>query len=287
MKNDSYKPRDYVRIEAGDKVISNAILHQIASLYINGIKLYIKDEAGDYVQDNDKSTGRNINNFLMYCKNTFTEYSNSQTVYNAGLELFENQDEHKQIIDLRNYIDHFKYYVSDRSINSGRSMIDIYSEVFDRFFTYDLKYHKNIPNTLYNILMGHFIETNFDFSTGTKDIEKDKKLVKKDRASLRITKVSSEPFTYKVQGKKVECPAKSEKFLRNVISLLYYRESNTPDIIYREGTIKNAEPDNKGKNGIKNKQDKSKNHKQERNNNHKTEKLSSNPFDSLLDVFLL
>ena len=287
LKNDSYKPGEYVRIEAGDKVISNAILHQIASLYINGISLYIKDEAGTYVKDKDKSAGGNIRVFFKYCKNTFTEYSDSQTVYSAGLELFENLDEHGQIIDLRKYIDHFKYYISDKSVNSGRSMIDIYSEVFDRFFTYDLKYHKNIPNTLYNILMGHFIETNFDFSTGTKAIEKDKKLVKKNRASLKITKVSSEPFTYKVQGKKVECPAKSEKFLRNVISLLYYREINTPDIIYREGTIKNAEPDNKGKNGIKNKRDKSKNHKKERNNNHKTEKLSSNPFDSLLDDFLL
>lgn len=274
LKNDSYKPEDYKKIVVDNKTINNAILHQIVSLYINGVHLYVIDEHGHYYANKDKSAGGNITEFFDYCKKCFTEFKSSLTVYSAGLELFENIDEHEEIIKLRNYIDHFKYFINVDSVNKGRSMIDLYSEIFDRFFTYDLKYHKNVPNVLYNILMGHFVAMSIDFATGTKKVNKKNK----ERASLRISKVVAEPFTYKLSNEKVECPARSERFLRNVIKILYYRETTVPDIIYREGMVKSLSNDKKGNN-----QPNKKKNNNKKNNNGKmaSSELTSNPFDEL------
>ncbi len=47
-------------------------------------------------------------------------------------------------------------------------MLDLYSEVFDRFFTYDMKLKKNVVNMLYNILLDHNIVSSFVFETGEK-----------------------------------------------------------------------------------------------------------------------
>lgn len=56
------------------------------------------------------------------------------SIYFAGLKLFENISEHDECVKLRGYIEHFEYFAK-----SDRSMLDIYSEVFDRFFSYDNK----------------------------------------------------------------------------------------------------------------------------------------------------
>ena len=58
----------------------------------------------------------------------------SEQFYYAGMELFENINEHDNIVDLRNYIEHFHYYA-----RQDRSILDLYGEIFDRFFSYDLK----------------------------------------------------------------------------------------------------------------------------------------------------
>lgn len=287
LLNDSYKPEDYKKIVAGDKTINNAILHQIASLYINGINLYTK-ENDVYKAEKNKSTGGNIKEFFKYCQSTFTEYEDKFTVYTAGLELFETIKEHDEIVILRNYIDHSKYFSMNSKINAGRSMLDIYSEIFDRFFTYDHKYHKNVPNVLYNIFMNHFVAMNISFSTGTKAVCRDKKgkiLEYKDRSTIKIEKVSAEPFTYKLPNNKVECPAKSGTFLRNMIKILYYREDKTPEIVYQEGVLKSVianKSDNKNSGGRNNKSQNEKNNRTKSGKESGANKLSSNPFDELL-----
>ena len=282
LLNDSYKPNDYKKIVAEDKTINNAILHQIASLYINGIYLYTSDN-GVYTAQKDSSTGGNIRVFFDYCKNVFTEYKDILTVYSAGLELFETIKEHEEIINLRNYIDHSKYFSMNPKNNLGHSMIDIYSEIFDRFFTYDLKYHKNVPNVLYNIFMTHFVDLSISFSTGTKMVQKGNKkhpAEYKDRATLKINKVKSEPFTYNLPNEKVKCPAKSETFMRNMIKILYYREENEPEVIYQKSIIKGVTTNKPGEKNInvrKNNQD-DRNNKQKKDKNQNSNKLSENSF---------
>ena len=289
LKNDSYKPEDYKKIEVDSKVVNNAILHQLVALYINGIHLYVKNKEGLYIQEKDKSAGGNISGFADYCADIFKEYEDKYTIYKSGLELFENINEHDNIVDLRNYIDHFKYFTIDSSVNDKRSIMGIYSEIFDRFFTYDLKYHKNVPNVMFNILMGHFAAVTFDFSTGVKFVDKKKNGIKKDCASIKITKVEAEPHTYKVNNKKVEYPARNEVFLKNVISLLYYRDKDPEVTIRRDDRVKAADSEKKlsQDKGNKNNKGRDKKRNQTNRNNKESGKLTSNPFDTFLDDILL
>ena len=160
--------------------------------------------------------------FMRYSKGM---YGDEECLYNAGLELFENVSEHDNITALRNYIDHFVYFSGGKN---GRSMLDIYSEVFDRFFTYDMKYRKNVPNMLYNILLRHFVVASFKFSTGEKRIGyKDKEKIKESAQILLREKggLASDKFTFKLaEGTTIELTAKSTSFLMNVANILYYPE---------------------------------------------------------------
>ncbi len=285
LKNDSNKPSDYKSIVVEGRTINNAILHQFASLYINGVPLFVLD-GDEYKRDKEKSAGGNIRGFFDYCKIAFPEYTNKFTVYTSGLELFETVKEHDEIINLRNHIDHSKYFVMNPAVNGGRSMIDIYSEVFDRFFSYDHKYRKNVPNVLFNICMKHFAALSIGFSTGEKVVQRDKERKEcKDRATIVINKISAEPFTYKLKNGKVECPAKSERFLRNMVSLLYYRDNIPEGIVYYTGKLKSVSPDNNGqKIDLRNSRNKGNNGYSKKNKTvgKKNEKdLTSNPFDDL------
>lgn len=123
----------------------------------------------------------------------------SEKLYYAGVELFENISEHDNIVALRNYIEHFHYYA-----RQDRSLLDLYGEIFDRFFTYDMKYQKNVCNLLYNILMHHFVRVEFTFSTAKKEVGEKKETEIKDRAAISLREgrgISSEQMTYKLTPK--------------------------------------------------------------------------------------
>ncbi len=267
LKNSSDKPEMYVKAKTVDGTIDGFILHQIAALYTNGLKLYscgkaVRDDnrkiihydlsSGKELKGNDKSAaGKKITDFMGYTSLALNRTENdilpiSGDFYYAGLELFENVNEHENIISLRNYIDHFHYYAKH-----DRSMIDIYSEVFDRFFSYDMKYRKNVPNMMYNILLSHFVKAQFVFGSGMKESgEKTKSQARfdlKDKAGLE-----PEQLTYKVANseKPVQLSAKDKQFLKTVALLLYYPEKKTfPEGMYAdtrfvEGTSSNKRNNN-------------------------------------------
>lgn len=221
LKNGEKLPEQYrcIILENGHS-INGAILYQIAAMYINGIAIYSADDKENQLVRSDAfSTGSKIGAFCAYSKYLLkdTGYSNTSNValYNAGLEVFENINEHDNITDVRNAIDHFKYY----SGNAG-SILDLYSEVFDRFFTYDMKYQKNVGNLLSNILMGHFVYAKLEFGTGAKLVGKNKKT----RAQIEIATegLISEEFTYKLKSGEYKTAAKSKDFLETVGRILYY-----------------------------------------------------------------
>ena len=61
--------------------------------------------------------------------------------------MFQYMEEEEEIRKTRNYIDHFKYYA-----NMDRSLLELYGEIFDRFFIYDLKLKKSVSFVFKNIL---------------------------------------------------------------------------------------------------------------------------------------
>ena len=149
-------------------------------------------------------------------------------------------------------------------------MLDIYGEVFDRFFSYDVKYRKNVPNMLYNILLSHFVVTSFEFSSGTKEVgvEENRREKKRARIGLREKNgVSSDKFTYKLEGvKKVELTAKSSTFLSNVASLICYPEKAPANV------VRNAEDEDKNAKEIGEKAENNKGNKNSKQSNKSTHK---------------
>ena len=234
---DAYKKLSAVRIrkdenneEAINAEIDNAILYQIAAMYIGGfgvlrpktekdIKKYDAKIDGKEIIEGDKIAGAGIKigDFLKYSRKIEKE---KDAFYNAGLELFEVVAEHEDIIGLRNKIDHFRYY-------SGKeNLLAMYGEVFDRFFTYDMKYQKNVLNDFENILLRHKVIVRTKISTGEKTVTKK---ITKPCAIFCVDKISSDRFTYNVIDGKLEIDAKDEDYLETVRDILYLNYPDTGD----------------------------------------------------------
>nr|5W1H_A Chain A, LbaCas13a (C2c2) [Lachnospiraceae bacterium]5W1I_A Chain A, LbaCas13a (C2c2) [Lachnospiraceae bacterium]5W1I_C Chain C, LbaCas13a (C2c2) [Lachnospiraceae bacterium] len=250
LNNDSNKQATYVTLDYQGKKnrkINGAILYQICAMYINGLPLYYvdKDSSEWTVSDGKESTGAKIGEFYRYAKS----FENTSDCYASGLEIFENISEHDNITELRNYIEHFRYYSS-----FDRSFLGIYSEVFDRFFTYDLKYRKNVPTILYNILLQHFVNVRFEFVSGKKMIGIDKKdrKIAKEKECARITireknGVYSEQFTYKLKNGTVYVDARDKRYLQSIIRLLFYPEKVNMDEMIEVKEKKKPSDNNTGK----------------------------------------
>ncbi len=212
LRNNSEKPEEYKRIEADDISINDAVLYQIIGMYVNGIPVY--------TSDNNKLKGKCVNGgaggkIAAVCE--YSEYLGFKkaTLYESGLEVFEVLAEHDDIIKLRNGIEHFKYY-----LGNYRSIMSLYSEVFDRFFTYDLKYQKNVLNLLQNILLRHNIVIVPEFESGTKKVGKNIK----QAAKISIKNIQSDKFTYKIKGGTASIDAKDDRYLETIKKILYYPE---------------------------------------------------------------
>lgn len=280
LRNNSEKKEAYQKIEVNGDSIKDAILYQIIGMYVNGVAVYAPDEKGDILKEQctKGGAGGKISAF-----NRYSEYLglDKLTLYNAGLEIFEVVAEHDDIINLRNGIDHFKYYLGDY-----RSMLSIYSEVFDRFFTYDIKYQKNVLNLLQNILLRHNVIVEPVLESGFKTIGKQTT----SGAKLSIRSIKSDTFQYKVKGGSLITDAKDERYLKTIRKILYYVE-NEEDNLKKSVVVTNADKYEKNKESDdqnKQKEKKNKDNKGKKNEETKSdagknnnERLSYNPFANL------
>ena len=150
------------------------------------------------------------------------ELEKKNTVYNEGLYFFENIDEHRELVDTRNYIDHFKYYA-----NHERSLLDLYSEIYERFFDYSRNFKKSVSYILPNILERYFVVLKTEIEKGERRAWNGREYCYHDAAEIRIKEICSADFTYtfKEDGKDVrhQVPAHSRKFLETVKRILEYK----------------------------------------------------------------
>ena len=280
LRNDSKKPEEYEKIEIDENSIKGAILYQIIGMYVNGVAVYAPEKGGNKLKEQcvKGGVGVKVDAFKRYSEHLGLH---KETLYNAGLEIFEIIEEHEDVINLRNSIDHFKYY-----LGKYRSMLSIYSEVFDRFFTYDMKYQKNVLYLLQNILLRHNVIVEPVFESGVKTIGDQTKPC----AKLSIKSIKSDTFEYKVKGGTLVTDAKDERYLETIRKILYYaddEDSNAkkPAIVTNADKYeKNKESDDQNKQKEKkNKDNKGKKNEETKsdagkNNN---ERLSYNPFANL------
>lgn len=280
LRNDSKKPEEYEKIEIDENSIKGAILYQIIGMYVNGVAVYAPEKGGNKLKEQcvKGGVGVKVDAFKRYSEHLGLH---KETLYNAGLEIFEIIEEHEDVINLRNSIDHFKYY-----LGKYRSMLSIYSEVFDRLFTYDMKYQKNVLYLLQNILLRHNVIVEPVFESGVKTIGDQTKPC----AKLSIKSIKSAAFEYKVKGGTLVTDAKDERYLETIRKILYYaddEDSNAkkPAIVTNADKYeKNKESDDQNKQKEKkNKDNKGKKNEETKsdagkNNN---ERLSYNPFANL------
>lgn len=210
LMNESEKPDVYKTIRSDETTIENAVLYQIIAMYINGYPVYVPEKGKLKAKYKTGGAGQKIGAF---CRWASTVEQKEYELYNAGLELFEVVNEHDNIIDLRNKIDHFKYYQGNDSI------LSLYGEIFDRFFTYDMKYRKNVLNHLQNILLRHKVVIKPIISKDKKEVGEG---ITKDRAAFLLDEISSDRFTYKVKEGEWKIDAKDRLYLETVRDILYF-----------------------------------------------------------------
>ena len=222
---DSISEEDARRRLVGNlvNVEDGAILYQI--LAFNSYNLPIianKNNTETLLKDEGSIGGKAITAF-------FKNYENAEMIYEEALDLFENMDEHAAIINTRNYIEHFKYF-----IKSDRSMMDLYSEVYDRFFRHDHNRKKNVPDSLKNVLADNFMIVDISMELGSKKVGEKKKGFREHKAArIEFTDsgIRSTDMTYTIKpdikdnkkDEKVLVPARSEVFLKQFRKILEYR----------------------------------------------------------------
>ena len=222
---DSISEEDARRRLVGNlvNVEDGAILYQI--LAFNSYNLPIianKNNTVTLLKDEGSIGGKAITAF-------FKNYENAEMIYEEALDLFENMDEHAAIINTRNYIEHFKYF-----IKSDRSMMDLYSEIYDRFFRHDHNRKKNVPDSLKNVLADNFMIVDISMELGSKKVGEKKKGFREHKAArIEFTDsgIRSTDMTYTIKpnikdnkkDKKVLVPARSEVFLKQFRKILEYR----------------------------------------------------------------
>ena len=299
--DDAKKPEGYIHItrENGTE-INGAILSQVAGMYINGIPVFVPDKAGKLTAKSSiGSAGKKIGSFGSYAEWILHENKKEaqEVLYNAGLELFETLGEHENVVDVRNAIDHFKYYTVKKMDNqkddgTPLSILDYYSEVFDRFFEYDMKYQKTVVSMLQNVLLRHFVLFSPSFSTGKKKVVVSAK--GKDRAQInaQTNGISSDTLTYKIKG----CPdliidAKSEKYREVIGKILYYPYEMPDGIIGGEHQKKGEKEENSrrksGRNPGKFRQGKKEQEQEEKElNNYKKKNNTAKPLGTSIGDIL-
>lgn len=207
----------------GINLKDGAILYQLIAIYTYALRVVrINKSNGAYsLPDKGMEAGRSISEFTeSYC----SKKVGYQVLY-EGMQLFEHKEERSDIRNTRNYIDHFKYY----SVG-GRSILDLYSEVYDRFFTYDLKLKKSVSLVLSNTLKKYHMDARQTFAQTTRKVEytADGEKKDKDRKAAQITLldgIESTNFTYTIQGdrgrtRECKLPVHSDDYLEQMKRIL-------------------------------------------------------------------
>lgn len=159
-------------------IVKGALLYQIAALYTHQIPMLAVDNDGNAIKaEKQGSTGACYKSFVdEYCIENNTNFS----TYETGLCLFEDVNQHADIIRKRNKIAHAGYMASQDD-----SIMELISEIYNKFFVYDTKLKKSVSYIFKNILMRYCVVATLEFNHGSED------------TLITVKKLISDQHTYK------------------------------------------------------------------------------------------
>lgn len=210
-------------------ITDGALLYQLAAIYTYELPVYKVNKAGEAVVSENAPSGsptsKGVNGFYKeYCEK-------DSSVYDAGVELFNDPSTEKELIDFRNYIDHSKY-LSRRD----KSMLEMYSTMYAIFFQHDTKLKKSVTVSLQNILARHFVLTSIDLtydiadkSRNTKDGKKRNRKASKIEIKTMYSEVTIHKYKNKQKDGRVREDTKKldyydQRFLDRMRKILEYKE---------------------------------------------------------------
>lgn len=185
-------------------IADGAILYQFVAIYSYHLPVYTVKKSGMANFSNKKkgsAPGDGVNTFVK---------TYSKDIYLEGLQLFTKRmdleaadNEIDENVEFRKYIDHFKYFS-----NLDRSMLELYSVMFDRFFAYSSKLHKSVPVVLQNILAKYFVIANVKLESEERpcfkgEADRTTAVITLDRNKNDLSLLRSDCFTYKVLDRKM------------------------------------------------------------------------------------
>ncbi len=126
--------------------------------------------------------------------------------WECALRLFQDDNIEGEIIELRNYVDHSKYYAKH-----DKSIVDLYNGYYTKFFGYSSKLRKSVLFIFRSVLGRAFLDVEVMFEKHT------------DLAKFKMNALKGTTFTYKLANKKtVNLKARSDSYEKLVKSVLEY-----------------------------------------------------------------
>ncbi len=170
------------------------ILYQIIGVFDYGIGLLYKNSKNKW-----KTIGGEISDKIR----KFDSYHKISLAY--ALRLLENGTYAKEISNLRNYVDHSKYYM-----NHDKSLLELYNEFYAKFFGYSEKLKQNVLHSFQSILEDYFVVYKVKF---------------KEKGFYIDDNLESMMFTYKLKDKKTtNVPARNKEYLKELKQVLEYKK---------------------------------------------------------------
>lgn len=129
----------------GVSIQDGVVLYEIVALNDYNMSFFYKED------ENGETVGR-MTPAITSMKVMPFVHTYGEEVYAKGLEFFEKyHKDHDDVVQFRNYIDHFKYFATTK-----RSILDLYSDAYDRLFDYSPNFRKSVTYVLENILLRYF-----------------------------------------------------------------------------------------------------------------------------------
>ena len=190
------------------------VLYQMVALFDYDTKLLCK-----YAETKKDSNGVEYKAPEAWCERTGRKWNrfieNHRESYQCILPLFENPEYSDEIRKLRNYVEHSKYY-----IKHDKSVMELYSEYYTKFFGYSNKFRRSVLFSLEVIFGRYAIEPVIVFDDASNVVLVDEEYARKHRMK-KYTRCREN--TYKCMDENVEVKlklgARSDTFMKGMFAL--------------------------------------------------------------------